>query len=447
MIRRYQFVLAVAACLTVCDCAAAAQEIRAFPGAEGFGMYSKGGRGGRVLFVTNLDDYDPANDEPIPGSLRAACLARGPRVVVFRVSGTIELKSSIKIKEPYLTIAGQSAPGDGICVKNHAVYVQASHVIIRHMRFRPGDQIGRQLAEQGENWNTDALSVSGWNIEEPIHDIIFDHCSASWANDEVLSVSGPDIANVTVQWCIIAESLSNSPHEKGEYGYGSLIRTNGNVTFHHNLYAYHRSRSPRPGTDGEGSLLLDFRNNVIHRGGAGYCRKDPMRMNYIGNHISRTKVFDADPSNTMYVEGNYLVDGGAKNADNWQMINGQPRKAKEPFSVAAVTTHSAKAAYGKVLASCGAILPRRDAVDTRITRQVEAGNGTDSAEVVLNWPELRSASPPKDADMDGMPDAWEKKHGLNPTDASDNGEDADSDGYTNIEEYLNDTDPRAADRA
>lgn len=400
-----------------------AGSIPAFPGAEGFGANAIGGRGGAVLFVTNLEDYIPGKDAPIPGSLRAAVDTKGPRTILFRVSGTIALKATLPIVEPFVTIAGQSAPGGGICTKNYGVTVKAEEVIVRYLRCRPGDQVGRALAKEGKGWSTDALSISA-----PSRNVILDHCSASWANDEVLSVSGAGITGITVQWCIISESLNESTHTKGAHGYGSLIRTNGNVTFHHNLYAFHRSRSPRPGTYGEGSILFDFRNNVMYHGGQGYSAEDPVRMNFVANDHPDTP-FKATPTCQRFSEGN-----------NGAIQGGEVRATA--FDTAPVTTTDAETARVAVLDSCGAILPRRDAVDARVIAQVRAGEGTlqNHMEDDSAWPVLDSLAPPVDADGDGMPDAWEAEYGLDTAMAND-AADRDGDGYTDLEEFLNGANP------
>ena len=244
-----------------------ARTMQAFPGAEGFGRHSLGGRGGKVYFVTTLADYNPKakKETPIEGSLRHALSASGPRTIVFRTSGVIELVAPLKITEPRVTIAGQTAPGDGICLTNYGTQIEADDVVVRHVRFRPGDSVGKEM---------DALAVY------QCRNVILDHCSASWSVDETLSVTGEGCGNVTVQWCFITESLDQSVHAKGTHGYGSLIRTDGGVTYHHNLYAHHRTRCPRPGTYGKPpGLLLDFRNNVIYDwiSPAGYTSDDPAR--------------------------------------------------------------------------------------------------------------------------------------------------------------------------
>lgn len=417
-------------------CAAPAA-LPAFPGAEGAGAMSRGGRGGRVLYVTNLDDSGP-------GSLRAAISEKGARTVLFAVSGTLALASPLEVKEPFLTIAGQTAPGDGVCLKNYDFIISADHVIVRHLRFRPGDEAKK--------------AVDGMSIGATARDVIIDHCSVSWSVDECLSVSGSG-GNITVQWCIIAEALNRSVHHKGPHGYGALVRADGDVTYHHNIFAHHSSRSPRPGTwedEGKRGIILDFRNNVVYGWGsrAGYSSKDRANMNYVGNFLkpgatskTREQAFDVGgPATKLYVEGNHLVGADAANADNWKMIGSAKteNRAERPFPIAPVKTHSAQQAYDLVLAQAGATRPRRDSVDERIVRQVREGTGKilDSQREVGGWPRLASGPAPVDADGDGMPDAWEKQHGFDPKDARDGGGDANRDGYTNLEEYLNGTTPR-----
>ncbi len=411
-----------------------AVEPKAFPTAEGFGAQTRGGRGGKVVFVTNLNDSGT-------GSLRAAIAMKEPRIVIFRVAGIIELQSTLTVREPFITIAGQSAPGDGICLKNYGFSVATHDVVVRHMRFRPGDELGPEYKKRGKGFSPDSVSINS-----PSRDVIFDHCSASWSIDECLSVSGAGITNVTVQWCIISESLNDSFHEKGPHGYGSLLRTNGKVSFHHNIYAHHRSRSPRPGTYGDGSILLDFRNNVIYDS-TGYSAADPVRMNYVGNYIRRARgaVFKIGGDAThMFVSGNYLDGKNDQPDDNWQLISGAKpgNKKSEPFLTASIETQSSPSAFELTLAKAGATLPKRDRVDSRIIKQIQSGNGNliDSQKQVGGWPQFAPAESARDSDNDGMPDRWEQKHKLNPNAPSGN-LDSDGDGYTDIEEFLNDTNP------
>lgn len=419
----------------------------AFPGAEGFGAESVGGRGSKVLFVTNLNDSGP-------GSFRAAVETDGPRTVIFRVSGTVALESSLAIRKPFITIAGQTAPGDGICLKNHALAIAADHVIVRYIRCRPGDN---SKAE------SDALSISrGQNI-------IVDHCSTSWSVDETLSASsGGQLGNVTVQWCIISESLDDSTHHKGAHGYGSLIRGGwGNgYTFHHNLYAHHHARLPRPGNYNDRSrdpqgFTLDFRNNVIYNWAgtsAGYNADGSngtnsiTKMNFVGNYYkagvnSRGNFAFAEstPTAKAFFNGNCM--NGTYPDDPWFLVTFNRLSPKDihtyklssPIPVPRVKTDDAINAYERVLSNAGAVLPKRDAIDIRIINEVRNGTGKiiNDEEQAGGWPELKSTEPPTDSDRDGMSDAWEKRHGFDAGDPADGNTDADKDGYTNLEEYLN----------
>lgn len=425
--------------------------VPAFPGAEGFGAQSIGGRGGRVLFVTNLNDSGP-------GSLRAAIESDGHRTVIFRASGTIPLKSTLVIRKPFIMIAGQTAPGDGICLKNHALTIAADHVIVRHIRCRPGDNAKAE---------SDSMSISSG------HDIIVDHCSASWSVDETLSASSSGrLGNVTVQWCIISESLHDSIHHKGPHGYGSLIRGGfGNgYTYHHNLYAHHHARLPRPGNyndrnrDPEG-FVFDFRNNVIYNWAgraAGYNADGSngtysiTKMNFVGNYYKAgtnstgsLAFSESTPSARAWFSGNCM--NGSYPDDPWSLVSFskfsdedlKAYKLSSPISVPAVKTDDAITAYKRVLAEAGAILPKRDAVDIRIVNDVKNGTGKiiDDEQQVGGWPELKSAAPPEDSDKDGMPDTWEKQHNLDPDDPADGNADMNTDGYTNLEEYLNSIKP------
>ena len=419
------------------------KQAKAFPGAEGFGASATGGRGGRVLLVTSLRDYARGR-KPVPGTLRAAIETKGPRIVVFRVSGTIALVDKLVIGNPDITIAGQSAPGGGICLKDRSVIIAAPNVVVRHLRVRPGDEPVSEFRERGKRFEPDAISIN-----QGARNIIVDHCSASWAIDEVLSVSGKGITDVTVQWCIISESLNQSAHSKGKHGYGSLLRCNGNITFHHNLYTQHSSRCPRPGTYGDGSILLDFRNNVIHNG-KGYSGADAVRMNYVGNHIRTSQgagFYVGGAETKVFVDRNFQVGLGRKNESQWKLIGkAKPtNKRSKPFPAVSVRTTSAQDAFQAVLASAGATLPRRDAVDRRLVTDVQKGKMSliDSQEDVGGWPRLSTTSPRRDSDSDGMPDKWETMFGLS-LGKDDSSGDPDGDGYTNIEEFLNATDPKQA---
>ena len=408
----------------------------AFPGAEGFGSTTPGGRGGRVIFVTNLDDTGA-------GSFRAACEADGPRIVIFRVSGLISLASPIVVKNPYITIAGQTAPGDGICLRNYTFVIAAHDVVVRYLRSRLGDLSGQEA---------DSITLASGAAN-----VVIDHCSATWSVDEALSLAG-NVSNVTVQWCLIAEGLNQSKHTKGAHGYGSLSRANGAVTWHHNLWAHNNSRNPRLG-DNYGRApypTFDVRNNVIYDYGeiASGLTQGVLKVNYVGNYIrpgpdskATTPIRVGGPSDlSFYIRGNVFEGNAALTADNSQFfdpvtIDGkrQVQTVAEPFSAEPVKTTSAARAYEAVLREVGASLPRRDSADARIVDQVRRRRGAiiDSQEQVGGWPSLSSKAAPVDREGDGMPDAWERRHGLNPRDAADGAADRDRDGYTNIEEYVN----------
>lgn len=437
----------------------------AFPGAEGWGKYTIGGRGGRVLEVTNLNDSGP-------GSLRYAVDASGPRTVVFRVSGTIHLKSDLSIKNPYITIAGQTAPGDGICIADYPLKIDADNVIIRYLRFRLGDKAG--------------LGADGDAMSSRYHkNIIIDHCSLSWSIDETMSLYWCE--NLTIQWCIISESLYSSTHEKEEHGYGA-IWGGKNSSYHHNLFAHHSSRNPRFVS---GSGNTDFRNNVIYNWGfnsiyggelhdQNYSESPATRINLAANYFKpgpatkdgvRNRIVAPSTRNGLldygkwYVADNYVEGSPETTQDNWQygVQNVYPQykdsiKSDSPFDYMPITQQSAEEAYLLVLDSAGAILPRRDAVDKRIIDEVRNGYANyegktyrvkqgfskdhpvtgiiDSQEEVGGWPELKQGPVQVDSDHDGMPDFWETENGLNPQDASDGSSFAEN-GYTNLENYLN----------
>ena len=414
----------------------------AFPGVEGFGKYTVGGRGGKVIEVTNLHDAGP-------GSFRAAVSAKGPRTVVFRVSGTIALESELKIREPYLTIAGQTAPGDGICIKNYQVNFDTSQVIMRYLRFRPGDEKGKEQ---------DAFGGAG-------NQIVVDHCSASWGVDETFSIN--KAANLTVQWCLVSESLYHSLHKKGNHGYGGLWGGPGG-SWHHNILAHHSSRNPRASGNVD-SGLMDYRNNVIYNWGFNSAYGGELwPRNWINNYYKsgpatddkvRGRIFlQKDPRGKMFAAGNFVAGFPAISADNWNGgINFAPDgeatektlRVDRPFVVAPVTTQSAEVAYGLVLAQAGASLVQ-DAVDRRVVEEIRTGTATfgasykgggkgiiDSQKDVGGWPELRSLPAPVDTDHDGVPDVWEQAHGLNPQDPADGPRSTTPGGYSNLERYLN----------
>lgn len=420
-----------AAFVTGSNCLAAG--VPAFPGAEGLGARATGGRGKPVYEVTHLQDSGP-------GSLRDA-LSAGDRTVVFRVSGTIDLKSTLRLRQPNVTIAGQTAPGDGICLRGKELNINADNVIVRFLRFRPGDELGQEH---------DALTI--WNGKG----VIVDHCSMSWSTDSVNDVVKGS-RDATIQWCIISEPLERSVHTKGSHGYGTGW---GYGSYHHNLIAHCASRAPRLGADPERGFI-DVRNNVVYNWGFGWAYGgEHSDINFIANYFRagpssqhNKSLFNAWNSDCrIYLAGNVLEGNEPVTADNNKGLIVEGTVRPEPVSLddvpvskpfpctAPVTTHSAHEALELVLAKAGATLPRRDAVDQRVVRSVRERSGSviNSPKDVGGWPELASAEAPADADHDGMPDEWETSRGLNPADPLDGrAPSADQSGYTNLEIYLN----------
>lgn len=413
----------------------------AFPGAQGAGALATGGRGGRVMTVTNLADSGP-------GSLRAAVEATGPRIIVFATSGTIRLAKPLVVRAGRVTIAGQSAPGDGITLRDHPLVVQADDVVVRFIRSRLGDE---------SRTESDAIWIRAGRR------IILDHVSASWSVDETLSVSGNYAAadegwyDVTVQWSIIANSLTRSLHAKGAHGYGSLVRggRGARASFHHNLWANHSARMPRPGnyapaaSDPDGAWF-DFRCNLFYNWGGGRsgynADKDSVaRYNFVGNAYLRGpdsgKAIAFDEGNP--VARSWFADNamdGVVPTDPWSLVTGMTDPAQKldaPVAMPPVDCAGALTVEAAVLAWAGAA-HARDAVDAAIIAGVRTRTGRqiDSQREMGGWPELRAAAAPRDRDGDGMPDDWERDHGLNPA-RDDSGGDRDGDGYTNIEDYLN----------
>lgn len=419
----------------------------AFPGAEGFGRFAKGGRGGDVYHVTSLEDSGP-------GTLRDAVKsATGPRTIVFDVSGTIELKSQLRIEKSYLTIAGQTAPGDGICIKDQTLgFRNVSHVIVRYIRVRLGDK----NKEPGSG--PDAINT------EDVDHFIFDHITSTWGID-----GNHDLRrgkNFTLQWSIYAEALNRSLHKKGEHAMLASFRDlTGGISIHHNLFASSRDRhptlagSPRTKPD----AIADFRNNVIYNlTGAtnlGNCQINVVNNYYrpgpntpTSNHPLATKTENKDALK-VFLGGNYFEGSPSFSTDNWaavdfnrwikntyQQTTLEATRVESEFDVGASkpSTEPAQAIYDRILATAGAS-HRRDATDQRIVEGVigRTNHLINSQDDVGGWPVLKSLPAPKDTDQDGMPDDWESKYGLNPNDAKDGNGDLDGDGYTNLEEYLN----------
>ena len=381
-----------------------------------------------------------------PGSLQAACDAEGPRIVVFRVGGTIVLTKPLVVRQPFVTVAGQTAPGDGICLRGAGLSVSTHDVVIRYIRARPGDHPVGPFPG-----NRDAIGAAG--PAERVHSVIFDHCSASWAIDEVAQTwYGP--RDITFQWCIVSESLQDSLHEEGPHGKGVILGSERNTfSVHHCLIAHHIDRHPLlgPSKDDSTPTVCDWRNNVVYNHGPwtfGTVRGHT-HMNYVGNTIkpgpdSGTRIqsklrLSGSRGQKVYFEDNVLTarPAGLEKPDAGLI-------AAEPFETPPVTTQGSKEALEAVLRSAGATLPVRDVIDARVVDEVRTGTGRviDSQDDVGGWPVYAGAAAPRDSDRDGMPDAWERAHGLNPASAADGPADADGDLYTNIEEYLNGTDPR-----
>lgn len=433
----------------------------AFPGAEGFGRYTTGGRGGRVIKVTNLNDAGE-------GSLRAAVEAKGARIVVFEVSGNIELRSKLYFLHDSITVAGQTAPGDGITVTSYPVLVKANNVIIRFMRFRMGDA----AKEEGD--------PIGGTLQK---NILVDHCSVSWSTDECLSFYNND--SLTVQWCIISESLRASVHFKGAHGYGA-IWGGKYASFHHNLLAHHDSRNPRLGERAGSAYALtdltDMRNNVIYNWGHNSTYgAEAMNVNIVNNYykpgpasIIRDRIFSPDKNKfpdkavyntwgSFYIDGNVVEGSDASTKDNWG--NGVYKHFHSSYGVVTdsekvqmrmktphninnnMVTYPAKKAYKQVLLYAGASYSR-DVIDKRIVEETRTGTFSttgykgskkgiiDSHLDAGGWPVLQSKPALKDTDGDGMPDEWERKNKLDPFKANANGRDL-SNVYDNIEMYIN----------
>ncbi|GHT60976.1 hypothetical protein AGMMS50239_10960 [Bacteroidia bacterium] len=459
-------------------------KIPAFPGAEGGGAFSPGGRGGKVIVVTNLEDSGP-------GSLREACEQGGARIVVFNVAGIIRLKTPLIVRAPYITIAGQTAPGDGICIAGETLWVNTHDFVVRHVRFRRGETwVGRRDDSFGGN---------------PVGNIMIDHCSTSWGLDENISfyrhMYDPKdgtkarklpTVNVTIQNTISAQALDTYNHS-----FGSTIGGE-NCTFMRNLWADNAGRNPSIGMGAQFNLINNVFYNWVHRttdGGGGrtvfnivnnYYKPGPLtpKNSSSGHRIAKAESGGSNPGNPtfskVYAHGNIMEGYPEITADNWnggvqirdqhntdgyteKMKLTEPLPVDNPFPIL-----SAQDAYHFVLANVGANFPKRDIVDERIIKQVRTGEVYYDKEAdkidfyqfehrrlpkdsykqgiitdirqVGGYPEYKG-TPYKDSDNDGIPDAWEKKYGLNPNDPADAVKDLNGDGYTNIEKYINGIDP------
>ena len=468
-----------------------AQQI-AFPGAEGAGRFTSGGRGDAqnpttVFEVTNL------SDDGLPGSLRYAVNATATnRTIVFRVSGTIHLNSKMNVRAN-TTLAGQTAPGDGICIADYPFVISGDNVIIRYMRFRMGDKNQLKTSPAGcgvpvAPFSANCAPIDGSGGDDALgalgpSNIIIDHCSVSWSSDEALTIYRGD--NLTIQWTMISEPLNYSYHfETGDtdfeyHGFGGIWGAK-NGSMHHNLFAHCKNRNPRfagistysPNTVGVENV--DFWNNVIYDWGINTVYGgDGGNYNVVNNFYKwgpstgstvKSRICNPgyDPTNGVpfgkwYVDGNYVDGSTTTSNNNWlgvTMGSNNPAdtvlsKVTTPFVVAGTPTRqSATAAYDSVLKNVGCVLPNRDTLDNRIINDVKNRTGslidvqggyphaTPYAQTVNAWPTLNSTSAPVDTDHDGMPDAWETAHGLNPNNAADRST-IDASGYTMLELYIN----------
>ena len=448
-----------------------ASALPAFPGAEGFGSDTIGGRGGLVFEVTNLNDSGP-------GSLRAAIEASGPRIVVFRTGGTITLSSNLTISNPYITVAGQTAPGGGITIKSGEISVETHDVVIRYITSRRGPGGANHAFFIGDNGSSN------------VYNIIVDHCSFSWGTDETVS-SWYAPHDYTISYSIISEGLNCSTHEKGCHSKGAMMGGYKfkesepvgcgakNHSFHHNLLAHHGSRGPLIKTSG----LADVVNNVIYNIVGTMSQVDmqstcgEIPVNYVGNYFKNgpntisgkyeiAAIETGGNESAIYVQGNigphrtsdsqpetYLVK-----ADSLSYIVKTPNSVAMPVNATSATTAYSElmdnggVGNSKYVDCFGHWINRRDDHDIRIIYDVQSGtafNGAsgniiDNPSDVGGWLNIETGSACLDSDHDGMPDVWENFYNFNPSSSSDSSQDLDNDGYTNIEEYLNGTNPKYA---
>jgi pectate lyase len=472
-----------------------AESVPAFPGAEGAGQFATGGRGGSVYRVTNLNVDGP-------GSL-ADAVSQPNRIVVFEVSGIIDLTrgkdgkakgGKLTVTQPNITIAGQTAPGEGICLKGGALEISASNVIVRYLRSRrgfvrdtdSGDAIEVKPATKGElpaasGQTTEAFEKRKAKKEargkfihafDSLTDIVIDHCSASWATDENLTVTHSD--RTTVAYSIAAEGLdyTNPKQTPPNHSEGSLWGSDtpdGRATMHHMLYANNRLRNPRTTGGADVPAVLTLFNNVVFNWSeyATHTGSERVHVNWLGNYyqpgldtpaqIRGTAFgFHGDPEARVYPSGNVIRGSEGSTQDNRRAIdyarkleNLTPEQratmvVSQPFGELPAHVQGAAEAYETVLAEAGATLPARDAADLRIIRGVREGTGhilqkeTDLP-ADQRWPDYRSLPAPADRDHDGIPDYWEKQFGLDPADATDGAKV--SHGYANLEHYFNNSDP------
>jgi pectate lyase len=414
-----------------------------FSGAEGFGTRTIAGRGSKAIEVTSLADNGP-------GTLRAAVNEPSARIIVFRVAGTIELKSELQINHPFITIAGQTAPVGGICIKNAGITIITHDVLIQYIRVRPGNK-GPVDADIN-----DAVSILGQHGNtEGAYNIVLDHISASWSEDETVS-TWYGAHDITISWSIISEALNRSRHRKKTHSAGLLIGDSSyNVSVHHNLLAHNDFRNPLISKGGTHDIV----NNIIYNWGILPAEivdyGSNTFLNFVGNYFiagpstnpGPYEIFFPEGDPKIYVQDNIGPHRSDPNMDEWAIVGFKwgnegiaPAKHRSgtKFETPQISILAAAEAMKIVLAEAGATVPQRDEVDRRIVNDVKNRTGKiiDSPDQVGGYPDLAGGNPLADSDHDGMPDEWERQMNLNPQDASDGSGDLDADGYTNIEEYL-----------
>jgi pectate lyase len=435
----------------------------AFPGAEGFGAETAGGRGGNVLEVTNLNDAGP-------GSLRSAMEAKGPRVVVFRVAGTIPLKSSLIVTNPYLTIAGQTAPGGGVTLRGDwagnegLIQIMTHDVVIRYLTVRAGPPSAG-----------DGIEVFATDAHET-YNIVIDHNSVSWAVNRNLA-TWYDVHDISIQWNMFSEALDCTIHPKGCHSKGVLLGGYAsdeekdepgayNISLHHNLMAHNGERNPYIKAAG----VVDVVNNVVYNPFGTFSHIDmesqlaPDLVNYRSNYFKPgpdtevkyaiRAIYPGPFGAKIFIQGNIGPQRESDDLPEVNIVDPDSRNfvVQQPFPAEAITTTSAFQAYDQVLEDAGAskglncdgiFVPRRDAIDSRIVNEVQNGLGKviDDPSEVGGWLNIAPATPCVDTDHDGMSNQWEKLYGFDLDDPSDAAKDFNGNGYTNIEEYLNGSDP------
>lgn len=398
-----------------------ATKIKAFPTAEGFGKYTTGGRGGAVIKVTNLNDSGP-------GSLRQALqYTSGPRTIIFEVGGTISLKSVLPIKNGNVTIAGQTAPGGGILIKDGHLLIESSNVIIRHLRFRYGTKPSKY---------DDSLSITSWGSDRIVENVVIDHCSMSWAEDEnfeIRVVNNGTVKNITLQNSIVSE---------GMYGVLLMGPRVYNISLYENLLANNGERNIRSNYPSDGKFDFEMINNIVYGFSWGTVVSTGSKFAVINNIYKNSKQVEIRGAAVEAVSSGgirsdytdaYISGNSVSNAIELHHSRLTPYLKNAPFSNSGTIAREANR-IEDILPQVGASLPQRDAVDERIVQQYYNGNG--NVRYSGTYPTIPGGKAHVDTDGDGMPDAWETANGLDPNDPDDRNK-VQSDGYTNLEYYLN----------